>query len=80
MSASSKPDTIFKECRACIHFQSRQMTQLREVKTGQCRCFPPQVTRFRERNGDICEEYAWPVVRAKDWCGQYAEVELDETL
>lgn len=78
MSASAKPISQSPRCAACYYFSSPQMSTMREIKTGKCRRFPPQVTRYHYKN-DVVEEYAWPVVRARDWCGEYSEAEaIDE--
>lgn len=43
-------------------------------QTGECRRFPPQITRFQIKK-EIVEEYGVPLVTLNYWCGEFQDSE-----
>lgn len=74
MSASHEPPPVVVECSTCAFYHHKTTRQVVSF-VGHCRRFPPQVVYDVTEDG---KDNAFPMVRAKDWCGEYQSVHAEQ--
>lgn len=71
-------------CSTCVFYCGERGKIVAHI--GTCRRYPPQITRLwdtqnpKAKNAGVLEEYSWPMVGRKDWCGEHRDLEELEEM
>jgi hypothetical protein len=64
-------------CATCVYFSQYQPYDLdRPLPRGQCRRHAPSL--YQGEGGAL--KTAWPMVHETGWCGEHAQIEIEEPL
>ena len=69
---NGSPSLPLVSCNSCRFMQERSDSLTLGKVAMVCRRSPPRPTLLVDRQGAVQVLTMWPVVSAKDWCGEYA--------